>query len=476
MAPVNQCRGEITWGDPHYQLLAWTTQSGQAPSQFNYQGLGWYYYIFPCDLDAYENWPFFLEANQERCWWNNNPKGCINGNRLVLNTKPEPWVIDFSNTDVSITVGTDMVHTSSSDFGESDFKSRTITIDYRDNGSPEQSGTLVIYFDTREQKTVVQLFDVAYHAYPRTCDKGTKSGLECGDYTCSGEVIDVRNTGSWTGFDCPTCLRNLACGISGKYIRGDCTANDMRDPSSACYGVLQGSDGTVYTPPSGDSVFGQFADTWAKDYVDDLLVNTYGKTVPNYLRDHGSNANAPVHHLEGRIRGLDFTADDSVFVDTDCEGDLARIEAVNATCKANTVDRYSECCDRIGICDILWNTCVEDLCGCATVNDENTMTEADCLESIVHESMNTTCTYDKLFPTATPTGAPTPSPTNIVQGLPTGAQAEDLIWLYLIFVVLFVLMAGGAFWYYKKKNKAVQTFDHAQDVEIAGATTAHVQS
>jgi len=472
MAPVAQCRGEITWGDPHFQLMAWISGNG-APAQFNFQGLGWYYYVFPCETELYENWPFFLLANHEDCYAPG--KTCIENNRLVINTKPEPWIIDFTEKSVEITVGTDTVHSSNSDFGEDDFKNAgIISIDYRDGGSPEQSGTIKISYNG---KAVVQLVDVAYHAYPRTCDKGTKSDLECGDYTCSGEVIDIQAQHWWTGYDCPTCLRNLACGISGKYTRGDCTKTDMRDPTSACYDVLHTSDGNTITPPEGDANFATFAVTWAKDYVDDLLV-AQGYTVPDYLKSHGSNKNAPTFNkaLEGRIRGLDFAADDSVFADTDCLGDLDRIEAVNATCKAHTVDRYDECCDRIGICDILWNSCVEDLCACTTVSDEWTMTEAQCLNEIVHSAMNATCTYDKLFPTATPTSAPTPSPTNLIQGLPSGTKAEDLIWVYLIFVVVFVLMAGGAFWYYKKKSKAIQSFDaqDAGDVEIAG--TSHVQS
>jgi len=479
LAPVAECKGEITWGDPHFQLMAWTTQRNQEPDMFNFQGLGWYYYIFPCEMDYYEDWPFFLLANHERCWHRGSPKGCIDNNRLVINTKPDPWVIDFTNDNVDITVGTDIVYSSTHDFGENNFKNTALDIDYNDGGSPAQSGTLKIYYDTRERKTVVQLYDVAYHAYPRTCNKGTQEGTECGEYTCEGEVLDVRNSGSWTGYDCPTCLRNLACGISGKYTRGDCTTSDMRNPNSPCYDILQKSDGTTVTPPEGDANFADFAESWEKDVVDDLYVSN-GYTVPDYLKSHGSNKNAPKYSgLEGRIRirGLDFTATDSVFVDTDCEGDIDRIRAVNATCKANTVDRYTECCARLsGMCDSLWKGCVEDMCGCTTVSDEATMTEAECLDSVLLEGMNATCTYDQFFPTGTPTAAPTPSPTNIIQALPTGAKAEDLIWLYLVVVVVFALVAIGAFWYYKKKNKAIQNFDHKDDVEIAGAGTSHVQT
>jgi len=485
MAPVRQCRGEITWGDPHFQLMAWTSERNQEPAQFNFQELGWFYYIFPCEKERATTWPFFLLAYHDRCWYRGAPKGCINNNRVVLNTKPDPWIIDFTERNVDITVGSDLVHTSSTDFGESNFKNQFIEIEYNDGGSPAQSGRLVIYYDTRERKTVVQLFDVAFHDYPRTCDKGTKQDLECGEYTCAGETIDVRNTGSWTGFDCPTCLRNIACGISGKYVRGDCTRSDVLNPNSVCYYILQKSDSTddFVTPANSDSQFAIFANTWSKDYVDTLLANN-NIAGPDFLRSHESNSNKaqpPVKELEGRIRGLDFSTDDSMFVDTWCDGSVPdKLQEINATCKANTLGRYADCCDRIGICDTLWNGCVEDLCGCTTPSDGDDDTDYmdECLDAIVHSSMNATCTYDKFFPTDAPSAAPTPTPTSIIEGLPTSAKAEDLIWLYLVFVVLFVLMAGGAFCYWKKKNKAIQTFDHQDDVEIAGTATtgAHVQS
>ena len=101
MAPTSQCKGVITWGDPHFQLMAHTT-SGSVPSQFDFQGLGWYYYIMPCDLTLYEEWPFFLLSHHEECWWQGNPKGCIDNNRLVLNTQPDPWTIDFTNNNVDV--------------------------------------------------------------------------------------------------------------------------------------------------------------------------------------------------------------------------------------------------------------------------------------------------------------------------------------------------------------------------------------
>ena len=59
-------KGEITWGDPHYILIA----MANGARQLNYQGdnydgtrVAWYHYIYPCDSqnqDAVDQWPFFL--------------------------------------------------------------------------------------------------------------------------------------------------------------------------------------------------------------------------------------------------------------------------------------------------------------------------------------------------------------------------------------------------------------------------------
>ena len=100
MAPTAQCKGQITWGDPHYQLMAHSTSN--APAQLNFQGHGWFYYLMPCDLNEYEEWPFFLLSHHRECWWRGNLKGCIDNNRLVLNTKPDPWIIDFSNSNLDV--------------------------------------------------------------------------------------------------------------------------------------------------------------------------------------------------------------------------------------------------------------------------------------------------------------------------------------------------------------------------------------
>jgi len=280
---------------------------------------------------------------------------------------------------------------------------------------------------------------------------------------CYGEVIDIRNQGSWTAYSCPTCLRNIACGIMGRYTRGDCTRSDMTDSNSACYNILYGSDGETYTPPVGDSVFYNFAITWAKDVVDDTLETTYGFTIPDYLKTHEkSTAIKPVS--EGRIRSLEI--EDASYYDGNCKDDIDEIKAVNETCRQNTVVKYSECCAEIGICDVLWMGCIEDMCSCTDPDSNNDFTEQDCLDAIIHESMNTTCSLDRLYPTATPTAAPTGSPTAESERviLPFGESTEEFVMYMAIFVIVFVLIAIAAFWYYRKKTaKGVHSFEETEE-------------
>ena len=210
---------------------------------------------------------------------------------------------------------------------------------------------------------------------------------------------------------------------------------------------------------------------WAQDTVDNLLENTYGFTVPDYLKTHeASSAIKPRAKpvAEGRIRGLEI--EDASYYDGDCKDNVAQIKAVNDTCRENIVVKYAECCAEIGICDTLWKGCIEDMCSCTAPSANNTFSEDQCLDSIVHQSMNITCNLDWLYPTATPTGAPTPSPTGIVAGLPLGNSTEEFVLYMAIFVIVFVLIAAGAFWYYKKKvvGKGVHSFENEEEnVEIA---------
>jgi len=272
MAPTAQCKGEITWGDPHYTLMSFH----QDTKQLNYQGTGWHHYIYPCDSqnqDAVDQWPFFLMSNHKRC---NGAKSCIVDNELILNTKPDPWIIAFTNNKLSITVGSDITYsvgdfdTLSIDSIRSNDRSNPLEIVYNDGQSPVvQSGKMRLFME--KGFVTIDLDDVAFLGYPRTCNKGALSGIACtdvtGPYMCDGDVIEIGNRGSFTT-SCPTCLRNIACGIMGKYTRGDCSNSDLRDTTSACYNVLQGSDGVTYTPPNSDSVFAQMADTWTASSID----------------------------------------------------------------------------------------------------------------------------------------------------------------------------------------------------------------
>lgn len=98
MSPTDDCNGEVAWGDPHIRPIG----AEYDAVQYNYQGIGWFYYLAPCNLTDFENFPFFILSHHERCWWNNNPKGCINNNTLILNTKPNPWVIQFEESSLNV--------------------------------------------------------------------------------------------------------------------------------------------------------------------------------------------------------------------------------------------------------------------------------------------------------------------------------------------------------------------------------------
>merc|ERR1740123_1563007 len=183
-----------------------------------------------------------------------------------------------------------------------------MVVNYDDGAS--QSGQVQIYYDG---DIVISLHDVAYTL-------------------CDGEVIKIENRGDTLAYTCPTCMRNIGCGIMGKYTRGDCTKWDVANPNHECYNILLGSDGVTYTPPNTDSQFYDFAMTWAQDTVDATLENTYGFTVPDYLKTHeASSGIMPVS--EGRIRGLEI--EDATYYDGDCYDNVDAIKAVNETCREN---------------------------------------------------------------------------------------------------------------------------------------------
>eukprot|EP01084_Bolivina_argentea_P115204 204912_1 len=442
-SPTAECKGDYIWGDPHYILMSMEMDE----RKFDYQSLGWYYYLFPCDITHYNEWPFFIESHSERCFDSyDNAAGCIDKNRLILNTKPEAWIIEFGTHDgdhekaLDITVGTDVYGQTDADFVGLDFedykRKRPKVIKYDDGAGI--SGELRIFEsnDGDGEWIVLQLYDLSFGE-------------------CEGKVIELSNNNRATAVSCPSCLRNIACGLMGKYTRGDCKRKQMYDPLHECSNVLQGSDGVVYhAPPDrkyGNRVFETFADTWHHDAVEEVLVQQ-GLTV-NYQRNRKN-------YGEGRAMGMDRAWDgraidlqhsDSDLFAGECHNNEAKIRSVNATCKAHTVDAYKHCCAQIGVkmCHMLWETCVEDFCAC-TASD---WTEEQCLREVVAENMNATCSYKALFPTDAPTTAPTENP-----AIATIVEESDvnmaLVWvvvaLGLVLCVMCVIV--GAFCLYKQRS------------------------
>eukprot|EP00486_Rosalina_sp_Unknown_P000354 CAMPEP_0201563848 /NCGR_PEP_ID=MMETSP0190_2-20130828/1368_1 /ASSEMBLY_ACC=CAM_ASM_000263 /TAXON_ID=37353 /ORGANISM="Rosalina sp." /LENGTH=456 /DNA_ID=CAMNT_0047979167 /DNA_START=82 /DNA_END=1449 /DNA_ORIENTATION=- len=215
MAPTSQCKGQVTWGDPHFRMMAF---DNDAVAQFNYQELGWFYYIAPCDLSQFEHFPFFLLSEHVRCYWKGNKKGCIHTNKLVLNTKPDPIIITFNNRDLEIEIPDDIFKAEVSDNAlkgngqintDSNYKDKDgkrLEIVYDDNaglpagqtpavGDVVQSGTLKLFYDG--DTIVIQLHDVEYDSLPRKCNKNKLEGADCGKNYCKDVAIDIRNQGTW---------------------------------------------------------------------------------------------------------------------------------------------------------------------------------------------------------------------------------------------------------------------------------------
>eukprot|EP01084_Bolivina_argentea_P085555 154638_1 len=152
------------------QFKIFGTQDSELSFQF--EQLGWYYNLFPCDISLYYDWPFFLLYNFQKCYFKGEPRSCFSNGRLVLNTHPKPWLIDFSGNGFTIAVGTDTAGRKSTDFNTTTkyTENDPLIINYNDGKSPVQYGTLNIFYDN--EKMVIVLEDVAYYGYPRTCGKG----------------------------------------------------------------------------------------------------------------------------------------------------------------------------------------------------------------------------------------------------------------------------------------------------------------
>eukprot|EP00488_Nonionellina_sp_1-RS-2012_P004290 TRINITY_DN95_c0_g1_i2.p1 TRINITY_DN95_c0_g1~~TRINITY_DN95_c0_g1_i2.p1 ORF type:complete len:349 (+),score=124.49 TRINITY_DN95_c0_g1_i2:120-1166(+) len=305
-----------------------------------------------------------------------------------------------------------------------------------DQGATAQSGEVHIWWEGNTVK--LSLHDIAYNAYPRTCNRGTTFGSDCGSYTCGGEVLLFTSNDYWSLYTCPTCLKNIACGIMGHYIRGDCSWTEVQDKSSPCYSVLLGSDGEVYAPANNGAggTFEQFAISWEKSVVDAVVASNGGAVT--YEKEH--------KHVHGAMDGRAIDTSDSYSYGGYCFNNTEKIQEMNETCRENIVVQYAECCAEIGFCDELWGACVMDLCGCTMANDEGVqvMSEEWCLNDIVHSKMNTTCTWEAFYPEVEVEKEEAPI---------TGVQeVMKFIWIYAVFVALFVIIAVVAYAYYKKKN------------------------
>jgi len=476
MAPTKECKGEVTWGDPHYTLLAMSENT----KQFNYQGLGWHYYSFPCDWDDYENWPYFYLSYHKQC---NGAKSCINNNRLVLNTKPNPWVIDFYDRDgiTALTVGSDVSLTASDfnldDYTKSNLKNRDETnpviINYDDGLG--QYGQLQIYYRDRS-RIVLVLYDVGTSLIAGSRTDCTGSACE----ECSGRLVKLSNEGSWTWHSCPDCLRNIQCGLMGKYTRGDCTKSQLQDTSHECSQILvKSDDGTnrAVSPAYGDTNFGIFAATWKKTYVDNIITNVKGLSVVSthnekerlFTARAAKTQDFDGPKLDGRGIPINW---DSSLLDGNCLNNPTEISRINETCRLNTMVKYEKCCNEIGFCSLLWNACIEDMCSCTRPDAPANATETWCLNTWVHGPMNATCSVDEFYPTASPTPAPTPSPVFTINGLIPGKSSNPLLVPMLIFAaVIVILLIGACVWYAKKRNKGVAYFKEDEEHEIDPVAT-----
>eukprot|EP01083_Nonionella_stella_P189937 703499_1 len=454
MAPTKQCKGQVTWGEPHFLPMA---VNNQDVNKFDYQGAGWHYYFFPCDWERdYDGWPFFLLA--EHVYDRRSGRGTILGNHMIiLNTKPDPWIIEFQYdtqrnaqypTHFDVTVGTDVVRRADFAITAKQLKQYTrkdpLVIEYNDGATNPQTGEMRVFVE--KQDLFIDLYNVRYDAFPRVCS-GQQFGTQCGDFICPDQVISIANRASETVISCPTCFRNIACGLMGRYTRGDCTKADLHRPASDCYNILRGSDGTLYTPPTSNRQFVPFAETWHKNVVDDLLENAGFNVLHSLQKSHHSDGRS-LPSLVGRAVNTSLNA----FLGA-CNTDAALVALRNETCRQNTIVKYADCCKEIGICHNLWKGCTYDLCACADPVD-GILTVDECLDIIVFESMNMTCGFDRLYPTDAPTTAPTDAPTVHVQPKEFIPQVQKLIWFYLAVVLVFAATAIGAFCYYKKKNVA----------------------
>lgn len=274
-----QFTGEISWCFPHHNLVSAVEDYRlQFSTRSSMEG-DWYYVLFPSTIETYEDWPFFFLTEHAR--FAGPPDTCNAGcpvlgwggvgeNRIILNTQPQPWDIRWEHTQVTITRGTDFV-LDPIDFDASiNTAANPLVFEYADNSDTNvvvtQKGRVSIYYE--EEKMNIILEDLRFDDRPRTCNRGQNMNKECGAYVCEDTVIHIQSDNVRpTVFTSPACLRNTVGGVSGRYIGGDCTEQDVADGNNICSTILMGPDGTVYEP----SQFADFVNSWGQSAVDQYI-------------------------------------------------------------------------------------------------------------------------------------------------------------------------------------------------------------
>ena len=256
----------------------------------------WYYVLFPCDLTNYEHFPLFLmqEHTKTKSKTSSSTKSkkssktsskCTNNGangrtRLILNTKPQPWEIEWYKSSITVQRGTDVIN-DDIEFDESVHNSpeTALVFNYDDGVAfPAQKGTVQIYYE--DKRMHVELIDVQYDAFPRSCNKNQGRGelLECGTDVMQGTALYLESMkDQFLKISGLNGFRNIGCGVLGKYYRGDCTSSQFEDIQDDCSKILEspGADGTTYFEATHDG-FQSFVPSWkvgnVEQTIEDYLV------------------------------------------------------------------------------------------------------------------------------------------------------------------------------------------------------------
>lgn len=203
---------------------------------------------------------------------NSKAKGALRS-KIILNSNPDPWIIDWSSDSVDIQRGTDIV----GDPIDFDVNSNNLlTFRFDDGGDiPQFSGSVEISMDNGE--VAVSLFDIRYDALSRGCDRGnTGRGelLQCGPNICvESPTITITTNKQSVMSTCPGCLRNVVCGAgSGRFVRGDCSQEQIDNSSNNCQEVYRTPDGTILSVTDNkDQTYTDAFESWSLDLVNEVL-------------------------------------------------------------------------------------------------------------------------------------------------------------------------------------------------------------